>query len=206
MDHFEIETPHVAGWCSGAQVATKLAATYPGRVQTLVLLNGIFSLKDRSCTSEFMSVLAATMGKVARSRKYADMYFRLNFGAKQKDLPDIEPGSLDLEYDPALFHLTSFPFKDPESLFQYANLVKCMVSENTDDWIGQIQCPTLIVSGGKDITAGPQSSRKIAQQIASNASFHEIETADHYSICYDDQVSMMIDRFIQSCREGDSTP
>ena len=60
----------------------------------------------------------------------------------------------------------------------YRAALHCLVSFNRRDELEKIACPTLLLSGEKDMTAPPKGMRRMAETIA-GAAYFEIPGAGH---------------------------
>lgn len=200
LDHFEIASAPVVGWSSGAQVSLRAMAEFPQRLQCSVLLNGGVSipLSSEIQITEFEKNIRSLFPKIASSYRFAQKYCDLIYGAHATtgDGEDRKMISTILtSTDPFLLYMTSVPFRTPESLFRYASMMNGLFNERDDAWTSSVPHPVLVHVGGKDLVTHPDVGRFLVKGLK-HGELSLDEDGDHFSHFYDDDVAVMIKKFV----------
>jgi len=210
LDSNGVDRAHIVGWCSGAQIALKFAAFFPERTRSLVLLNGAFNLPGNTSRTVFEKNLRQLMPKIARNAAYAELYSRIisesRFKLADRGVGQGKDGGQSSGWipcrNPELRHLTNGPFKTPELLYRYANMVTRTFEESEHAWTGNIAVPVLVVSSSNDQITRPETSRDISEQIK-GATHVMIEDGDHHGLHDDERVQHTVFDFLMSLENGE---
>lgn len=199
LDHFDIRSAPVAGWSSGAQVALRTMAEYPHRILCGILLNGGVSIQQSNAIqiTEFEKNIRTLFPKIAGNYRFAQKYCDLIYGAQSTgdDGEDRKTISTILtSTDPFLLYMTSVPFRTPESLYRYANMMAGLFDERDDAWTGSVPHPVLVYVGGNDLVTHPDVGRFLANALESGELSYD-QNGDHFSHFYDEDVAAMIKKF-----------
>jgi len=188
MAAYDVNEAHVFGWCTGALVALKIAATAPERVRSLVLLNGSYSLHGDQPRTQFERNMRVVMPKIASSRRTAELYYRTIYlptrnaeSLAHADEVELQITQLLMSTDPDLIHLTSFPYDNVDTLHRYGRLITETLKEEVGTFIQNVHCPAFVVSGEQDVTEHPDASRYIASQL-SDATLRIYPEMDHFGL------------------------
>lgn len=201
LDHFQIDSAPVAGWSSGAQVSLRAMAEFPQRIQCGVLLNGGVSLplSGQIKITDFEKNIRTLFPKIAANYRYAQKYCDLIYGAHAtaEDGEDRKMISTILtSTDPFLLYMTSVPFRTPESLFRYANMMNGLFNERDDAWTASVPHHVLVHVGGNDLVTHPDVGRFLVQGLQhGELSFDQ--NGDHFSHFYDDDLAAMVKKFVK---------
>jgi len=203
LDFAGVDRAHVVGWCNGAQLALKFASLFPERARSIVLLNGTFNLPDNITRTAFEKNMRVLMPQIAANRNFAELYYRMTAAARFKPngFQQAETAGQSSSFitcrNPALRHLTNAPFKTPELLYRYANMVKRCFDEPAVAPDANLLMPVLVISGDEDQVSHPDTSREITRRIK-NASLTILEGGDHHAL-HDDQrlQNMVLDFLLQ---------
>jgi pimeloyl-ACP methyl ester carboxylesterase len=214
MAHHGVQRVHIVGWCTGAQVAARFAAVHPRQVASLFLLNGSFVLPGEEIPKTlFRKNLTQLMFRVAESRAKAETYHRLLYGDRngQASGGGVSSAAASISAspnedrtkmaqmlgatDPMLLHLTSAPFRTPESLYRYAHLQAQFAASDSTLWAPSIQSPTFLLTANNDEVAHPDESRVMAGLIAQSELMVRPD-ASHFSILTDAKTCDIVRRFI----------
>jgi len=171
MSEHRVTRAHVAGWCSGADVALAFAMRRPARVRSLCLLNGAL-LRAAAPATRFQQRLRAVVAAAAQSPEHARLYHALLYGTRR---PRTLSGSCEQEHlngllsdiDPEMLHLTSRPFATPEALHAYARSMHQFFCEAGAAWPEQKwTLPTLVVTSTTDRITHPEASYAFADRFS----------------------------------------
>lgn len=202
LDFFRLKKVDVVGWCSGAGIA--LASTLSNlssRVGKVVLINGAYEKINNVRPTNFESNIRLIMPKVANDSRYAGVIYNAIFRARNDSDTNEErdasnsTSALLSSTDPDLVHLTSVPFESADNLFKYAHLVDgymCSFPENIHDCKHNV----LVLTGDRDVTTSPGSSRYIASKIK-KSTFIEIAGGDHFMHYKMDGCKDVVIRFLR---------
>lgn len=202
MDAYGITKADIAGWSTGAVIAAKAAALHPGRVRSLVLLNGGFLLPGTAQTP-FQKNIRSVMPKVAATRKSGEMLYNLVFGNKQRSVifrwadrliqkqADQIMGTTDQAYQ----HLTQIPMRDADSCFRYARLLTSYLPEKAEAWLPAVAAPTLVFTCRGDLTSHPDGSIEAARLIP-GARLHVHGQGDHFAFHAEEDARQVIRDFL----------
>jgi pimeloyl-ACP methyl ester carboxylesterase len=202
LDAFGVERARLVGWCSGAQIALRFAATYPARAEALALLAGAYRLSDDVPRSDFFTRLLTFLPSCARSARQARLYATMFGFARGPNGPsNPEPGGneLDTNIPETLRHMTDAPFLDGEALFRYAHLQLRFLEEPTDAWTSGVTARTLVVGSEKDAIVHPSSSSIVAR-LLKHSELVMLKDADHYAHYFDASVAETVRRFFDNER------
>lgn len=186
MDQAGVFRCHVIGWCTGATVALRFASEFPDRVASVTLLNGGYNLCGAEQT-QFEENMRTMMPLIADDRSQADYFFKTLFesSAVVDDGDGYEASStLDKilsSTNPRHVHLTSFPFRNSDLLYNYARLISAFIDETIEGDIARVGCPCLVVTGLRDVTASPESSIFISDYLP-NAELYVDAEGDHFML------------------------
>lgn len=200
LDHFDIASAPVAGWSSGAQVSLRAMAEFPHRIECGVLLNGGVSLplSGEIKITEFEKNIRTLFPKIAANYRFAQKYCDLIYGAHATadDGEDRKMISTILtSTDPFLLYMTSVPFRTPEALFRYANMMNGLFNERDDAWTADVKHPVLVHVGGNDLVTHADVGRFLVKGLE-NGKLSFDQNGDHFSHFYDEDVATMIKQFV----------
>ena len=165
LDALGVAQAHVVGFSMGGAQAQELAIRHPERVQRLVLCN----------TSTWRDARAADIfrGRVLlRERLSAEEYARLLLPWVYTYQDYQRPGFIEQTVQAIL----NDPYPQPIDAFR--RQVEATISVNTEDRLGQIRAPTLLVFGEDDITTPLRSGRALEAGIP-NATLRIVPGAGH---------------------------
>jgi 3-oxoadipate enol-lactonase len=151
LDRLEIERAHLVGHSMGGMVAQEFAATWPGRLRSLVLVatSAAFGRTDGDWQREF---LASRVGPLERGRSMADL------------APEIVAGLVGEAADPVgVAQAIISMAKVPEATYRAA--LRCLLSFDRRDMLGRIEVLTLLLAGERDQTAAAAVMEKMAARI-----------------------------------------
>lgn len=204
LEFYGVGQAHFVGWCNGAQLALKFASLFPDRMNSLVLLNGTFNLPDTIPRTAFEKNMRVLMPKIAGNISFAQLYYRMTSEARFR--PDgsgkVVDGDFNTCRNPALRHLTNAPFKTPELLYRYANMVTRSFNQPEPAIEANLAMPVLVISGSEDRVSHPDTSREIARRIK-NASLAIVDGGDHHALHDDERVLKMVADFLSVRKEKD---
>jgi len=189
LDAFGLTQPHIIGWCTGAQIALRLAAQHPTRVRTLSLLNGAFRFEGTtSHTTAFQDQLEGIMANASKSLNTARLFSRVIYSSSAPPpaaTTTREDVSSVLTSIPSeVMHLTAAPYRTAESLYRYARMCNAINRSYDSDWSDRVTAPTFVLTGSQDTIAHPKSSTQLAERVT-DAELVIIEDADHFSLYLD---------------------
>jgi len=186
MDRAGVSRCHVIGWCTGATVALRFASEFPERVASVALLNGGYNLCGAEQTL-FQENMRTIMPLIADDRSQAEYFFKTLFASSSvTDEGDGFAASSTLDKilsstNPRHAHLTSFPFRNSDLLYNYARLISAFIDETIEGDIVRVGCPCLVVTGLRDVTASPESSIFISDYLP-NAELYVDAEGDHFML------------------------
>lgn len=193
----------VAGWSSGAQVALRAMAAYGERIEAGVLLNPGVSIRpsDTVRVTRFEAGIRSLFDKIAGNYRMAEKYCELIYGASGADASDSKMLSGILtSTDPYLLYMTSLPFRTPESLFRYANMMRTLFAEREDAWTRDVAQPVAVYVGDKDVVTHPDIGLALCQGLA-NGRLHHDPDGDHFGHYYDQRVADLVRAHLQSAAQ-----
>lgn len=195
LDHYDIADCPIVGWSSGVQVCLRTMAEFGKRISCAILLNGGISLKlDEGCgITEYEENIRSLLPKISKNKRMAQLYCDLIYGSNHQLKADDENaiGTILTSTDPHLLYMTSMPFRTPEALYRYANMMSLMFAESDDAHTSTIDTPVLVYGGMKDKITHPDVARQLAQQLK-NGSLHISDDSDHFAQFYEQAVANMI--------------
>lgn len=199
----------VAGWSSGAQVALRAMATFPAHFRAGVVMNPGVSIRPSETVriTRFESGIRSLFPKIAGSYRMARKYCELIFGADGGDADDRKSLSNILtSTDPYLLYMTSMPFRNPESLHRYAQMMDALFNERPDAWTGDVEQPVLVYVGGNDVVTHPDVGQALHAGLA-NGVLHVDPDGDHFSHYYDERLAELVAEFaLVHAGERDAVP
>ena len=162
LNHLGIERAHIVGISMGGTLALHIALDHPGMVEKLVLVNTFAHLKPDSANQYFYFWLRRILVNTVGIAKQAEAVTKRVFPQ-----PDQEPFRQEL--------YRQITQADPQA---YRASMRDLASFNVVDRLGEIDIPTLVVTGENDTTVAPQRQRFLAESIA-NAQQVVIPGAGH---------------------------
>jgi pimeloyl-ACP methyl ester carboxylesterase len=209
LESQDLESAHIAGWCTGGQVALKLASLHPYASRDLVLMNGTFRLPDGVISqTAFFGNMRRIMPKIAVGMKEAKFWHNVFYGnASQQGYGGVVPEEGDgetnpvMETDPAILEITRLPFDTPEHLYRYANLIMRFYEEPEHAWASNLTNCTMVLSAEHDAIAHPNTSREIAARI-DDSQLVVVPGGDHFGIYSSDDVMRTVYDFLAGNRPG----
>ena len=149
MQKAGVERAHVVAHSMGTIVATHLAASEPGRVESLALFGPLLAPPEPA--------RAAIRARAAEARKgdmqpIADALLQATVSTETKAK---RPAAV-------AFVRESLMRQDPEGYARTCDALAAMEPADTS----RIECPTLLVTGDADVVAPPQAVRMMGERIA----------------------------------------
>lgn len=193
-----VESFNMAGWSSGAQVTLRAMAAYPSRIDAGVVLNPGVSISpsERVRVTRFETGIRSLFLKISGNYRMAEKYCELIYGAAGTDANDNRMlNNILTSTDPYLLYMTSMPFRTPESLYRYANMMHTLFSERPDAWTHDVEQPVLVYVGENDIVTHPDIGRALCDGLR-NGKLHLDGDGDHFSHYYDARTAELIRAFV----------
>lgn len=194
----ELPQAGVAGWSSGAQIALRAMGLYPERIHSGVLLNPGVSIRPSESVrlTRFESGIRSLFDKIADNYRMAEKYCELIYGAETGDSSDnrLLSGILT-STDPYLLYMTSMPFRTPESLYRYANMMRTLFAEREDAWTGDVTQPVQVYVGDKDMVTHPDLGKALCDGLR-HGQLHHDGDGDHFSHYYDQRIADLLCRHL----------
>ncbi|MFZ2753464.1 MAG: alpha/beta fold hydrolase [Lysobacteraceae bacterium] len=193
-----VESFSMAGWSSGAQVTLRAMAAFPNRIDAGVVLNPGVSISpsEHVRVTRFETGIRSLFQKVSGNYRMAEKYCELIYGAASPDASDNRMlNNILTSTDPYLLYMTSMPFRTPESLFRYANMMHTLFSERPDAWTHDVEQPVLIYVGEHDIVTHPDIGRALHGGLR-GGQLHLDGDGDHFSHYYETRIADLIRAFV----------
>ncbi|MBL4660745.1 MAG: alpha/beta fold hydrolase [Alcanivoracaceae bacterium] len=200
LDHFNIDKCFITGWSSGVQVCLRTMSEFADRIKCAILLNGGISLKlsEGSQITEYEENIRSLLPKIGKNKRMAKLYCDLIYGGttqlKEKDEESMS--TILTSTDPHLLYMTSMPFRTPEALYRYANMMSRMFAEQDDAYTSSIDTPVLVYGGLNDKITHPDVAKNLTSALK-NAKLHISNDKDHFAQFYERSVAQMINKFCQ---------
>lgn len=194
LDALQVEHCSIAGWSSGAQVALAAMALAPQRIDCGVLLNPGVSLSSLPglAQTRFESGIRLLFSRIAGNYRMAEKYCELIYGAASSDSGDNQLLSGILtSTDPYLLYMTSLPFRSPQTLYRYANMMHTLFNEPAEALSLAVQQPVAVFVGGQDAVTHPDVGPALVQRLR-HGQLHLQPQADHFAHYYDQAVADLI--------------
>ncbi len=188
----------MAGWSSGAQVTLRTMAAFPDRVDAGVVMNPGVSISpsDTVRVTRFETGIRSLFMKISGNYRIAEKYCELIYGSAGTDANDNKMLSTILtSTDPSLLYMTSKPFRTPESLYRYGNMMHTLFSERPDAWTHDVKQPVLVYVGEHDVVTHPDIGRALCNGL-SNGTLNLDNEGDHFSHFYETRISDLIRTFV----------
>ncbi len=165
LDALDVEQAHVVGVSMGGAQAQELAILHPERVRRLVLCN-TYTSPDARADELFR-------GRVLlRERLSAEEYLRLTLPWAYTHQDYQRTGYIDGVIEAQLND------PNPQPLEAFRRQVEATVSFDSEDRLGQIRAPTLLLFGEDDITTPLRFARALDAGIA-DTTLHTVPGAGH---------------------------
>jgi 3-oxoadipate enol-lactonase len=164
LDRLHIERAHLVGHSMGGMVAQEFAASWPGRLRSLVLVATSAALGPAAGDWQ-RDFLASRLGPLERGRSMADL------------APGIVARLVGEAPDPAgVEQAIASMSRVPEATYRAA--LRCLLSFDRRDALARIEVPTLLLAGERDQTAPAAVMEKMAARIP-HARFLALPRAGH---------------------------
>ncbi|MDB4988575.1 MAG: Male sterility-like protein, partial [Myxococcaceae bacterium] len=209
LNHHGITSCYVAGFCTGADVALRFAELYPRRALGVISVAGALNMMHGPETT-----FQRDMRKLAKSAAHdlarAQLYHQLLFGQRHDELgaqtegarsTEAWLGSMVGELDPSVLHLTSAPFRDADTLHDYAKTMHDHYAHSERTSLSRLELPALFITGTRDTVSHPEPSRLAAAQMA-DATLLELNEADHFAVYSETAVMGAVRDFINRVERG----
>ncbi|WP_434212910.1 alpha/beta fold hydrolase [[Pseudomonas] boreopolis] len=203
QDALALKSASVVGWSSGAQVALRAMAAFPDRIRAGLLLNPGVSIPPSETVrvTRFETGIRSLFDKIAGNYRMAEKYCELIYGAASSDAGDSRMLSGILtSTDPYLLYMTSLPFRTPESLYRYANMMRTLFAERPDAWTRDVTQPVLVYVGDRDAVTHPDVGRALCDGLRQGR-LHQDAEGDHFSHYYDQRVAELVRQHLAPDRQ-----
>ena len=185
LDALDVERAHVVGFSMGGAQAQELAIRHPERVRKLVLCNTYTSRDARGAEMFRGRVLL-------RERLSAEEYYRLTLPWAYAYQDYQRPGYID----GVIEALLNDP--NPQPLDAFRRQVEATVSFDSEDRLGQITAPTLLLFGEDDITTPLRFARALDAGIA-DTTLHTVPGAGHgLPWSHPDEFNRVVGEFLEA--------
>ncbi len=193
-----VESFSMAGWSSGAQVTLRAMAAFPERIDAGIVLNPGVSIAPSESVrvTRFETGIRSLFQKIAGNYRMAEKYCELIYGAAGGDANDNRMlNNILTSTDPYLLYMTGMPFRTPDSLYRYANMMHTLFSERPDAWTHDVTQPVLVYVGEQDVVTHPDIGRALCNGLR-NGQLQLDADGDHFSHYYDTRISDLIRNFV----------
>ena len=161
-----VESAHIVGASFGGFVAQEFALKYPSMTRKLVLCCTSFGGPNHVVPApETLQALASTKGLNSEERMRANLLLAFTPEYVRTQAAEVDH----------VVHLRATN-EVPEHI--YLSQLQAAMSFNVESRLGQISCPTLVLSGDADVIVPVQNSRNLAAKIP-GAKLEIIEGGSH---------------------------
>lgn len=179
MEHFHVDTVHVAAWSSGGRVAIGFSATYPERTRSLTLVcAGYGHSLGRLMRLEFSALLPRVAGIGRLFAAPLGVAFR-----RLVDRPEIggivrQAGIMGptVDVSAVVDLLREMASCDPQMLLKNYHAI---AGDPASELLGQIEAPTLLVTAEQDTFTSQSMVTEMHESIP-DATFIQYEGATHF--------------------------
>lgn len=187
----------LVGWGSGAHISLAALAQHKEQIRSAVLLDPGVSLAQPGIQhTRYETGLRTLLPKIAGSFRMAEKYCELIYGARHGNAEERHRlSSIIASTDPYLLYLSSLPYRSPEALYRYANMMTGLFRHPCDDWLRQIEQPVLVRVSEDNQLAHPDIGRAIAQGLR-HGTLDSVPDGGHFSHFYRVEVAARIRQFI----------
>jgi pimeloyl-ACP methyl ester carboxylesterase len=197
MDALGVETAIVAGWSMGVQVALDLAVRHPERVRALIAINGApgdtFRTALNTAACQWLIPLVALV--IQLNSRPVGAAFR--FLTSLRFAPELlqRVGLIGPTADPQLLRTLARDFAALD-LEVYMRIMRKIGSHSTWPRLRDVQVPTLVIGGSRDIMTPGHVAEATAAAIP-RAELFLIPDGTHYTpIEYPDAINARVERFL----------
>jgi 3-oxoadipate enol-lactonase len=162
LNRMNIERAYIVGISMGGALALQLALDYPGRVAKLVLVNTFAHLKPDNASQFFYFWLRQILMHTVGLAKQGEAVTKRVFPHPDQELFRRELYNQIMQADPRA----------------YRAAMSGLARFNVVNRLGEIEIPTLVITGENDTTVAPQRQRFLAESIP-NARQVVIPNAGH---------------------------
>ena len=199
LDHFGVEEASLVGWSSGVQVVLRAIDTLGHRVRAAILLNGTVSIDATREVpmTDFERNLRKLAPRVESNKRVAEQYCKLIYGTRVTGVANEDRSRIArllAATDPYLLHMTSAPFRDPDTLYRYAHMLTRMFEEPELHAVAPMP-PILVYACRQDLVSHFQIGAHLHSLIPTSELRIDPE-GDHFAHFYEDRVAEMIRSFI----------
>lgn len=196
MSYFGLDNATVFGWSMGVQVCLELVRAAPGQVTALVLSNGAYGKPlDRGGMAWMKPVGLATMKLLAMTAPYLRPFSKpltaTTFPVRAAKLT----GYVSSQLNEKAFLALAKDFMNLDFV-SYNECVKTLLDHDAEDILKEIDVPTLIVSGGRDLFTPAHLAAEMARRIRDAELLH-VKDASHYcAVEYPDLINLRLEKFL----------
>jgi len=167
----QVERAVLFGWSMGVQVSLDVAATFPGRVAGLVLLNGTYGHTLTTGFQPFFEIpyLPKRIHAIIELiRRYPRVEDRIRLLTRWSEVPtttllSLTAGPRSFELRPMLRRYMDDVLGD--SFENFMRLFQELDAHSVYHLLPEIEAPALVISGALDILAPARQSREIARRM-----------------------------------------
>ncbi len=196
MDARGIECAVLAGWSMGVQVILDFALTYPERVRALVPICGTAGDPFKTAMGTEQSRWLIPLGTEIIERMATPFGYAAQALASLPFTPQVmqTAGLLAPEADLDVFRDLAQGFSQLDWAI-YMRTMREMGFHSTWERLGDIEVPTLVVSGTRDLMTPASVGRRMAERIP-GAEFLLVEGGSHYvPVEFPDLLNERLDSF-----------
>ena len=177
MDAVGISEPaHVVGRSMGGAIAQEITLAWPDRVRSLVI-TASFGKLDRYGYRILHNIneVVKAQGFAAAARHQALFFFPPPYFNENKEQLDAVEEMLSNATGP---------------VHGYSHGTHACLTHDSLDRLHQVKCPTLVMTGGRDVLCAADASRAIAERIP-NCRLRVYEPASHFFLiqCYEESMA-----------------
>lgn len=167
LDYLQIEKAHVAGISYGSEVSLMFALRYPARTRSLMVIDGVSEVPP------LLKVQSAPW-RMAAERGDSDLLYYTSVHLNWSEAY-INANADALEKSRAAFALIDMP--------SFISMMDSFTTYNVTARLGEIACPTLIITGQEDLIKGPKLAQLMVDRIP-RAEYMLVPGAGH-ALCLD---------------------
>lgn len=149
LDELEIQKAHIAGISYGSEISMVFAIKYPGRTQSLIVIDGVSQIDPLLKAQTMPWLIAAEKGD---ADLLFDTSYHMNFSEEW------------IEKNKAALDGSKVRFADL-NLVSFQELMKAFYALDITAELNKITAPALIIVGEKDLIKGYKYSKIIAENI-----------------------------------------